>query len=106
MPRWRVISLVARREILERGRSKGFVAGLLLTIFFVVGSILLQAWLAGNESVIKIGYVGGPPPPACEASLDAIADRNDSSVQVTPFPDRTAAEAALASEQVDGVYVP
>jgi ABC-2 type transport system permease protein len=105
MPRWRVIWLVARREIIERGRSKGFLASLLLTIFFVVGSILLQAWLAGNESVIKIGYVGTPPA-AFEASLDAIADRNDGSVQVTPYPDRAAAEAALKAEQVDGVYVP
>src|SRR4029453_1662943 len=105
MPRWRVISLVARREIIERGRSKGFLASLLLTIFFVVGSILLQAWLAGNESGIKIGYVRAPPA-AFEASLDAIADRNDGSVQVTPYPDRAAAEAALKAEQVDGVYVP
>ena len=40
MPRWRSIWLVARREILERGRSRGFILSVAFTTLIVVGSFV------------------------------------------------------------------
>jgi ABC-2 type transport system permease protein len=105
MSRLRAIWLVARRELLERGRSKGFLAGLVLTEVFVVGSFLLQAAFAGGENVIRVGYVGDAPP-ALEPALHSAARQFGGSAEVVELPDRGAAEAALAGEEVDGVLIP
>ena len=48
MPRWRSIWLVARREILERGRSRGFLLSVAFTTLIVVGSFVLPAILLGS----------------------------------------------------------
>jgi ABC-2 type transport system permease protein len=105
MSRWRAIWLVARRELLERGRSKGFLGSLILTEILVIGSFLLQAAFAGGENRADIGYVGEPPA-ALEARLDQIAALNEGSAEITTFPDRGAAEAGLAADEVDAVLLP
>jgi ABC-2 type transport system permease protein len=105
MSRARAIWLVARRELIERGRSRGFLAGLIITEIFVVGSMLLQASLAGGANQIRVGYVGTPPP-AFEPALIATARQFGAEAEVVELPDRSAAEAALASEAVGGVLLP
>ena len=105
MSRLRAIWLVAQRELLERGRSKGFLGGLLLTQALVVGSMLAQAAIASGESQLTVGYVGTPPP-ALGQAITAVAARSDGSVELRPFADRPAAEQALRDETVDGVIVP
>src|SRR5918997_6150093 len=105
MSRARAIWLVARRELLERGRSKGFLGSLILTEVFVVGSMLLQAQLASGENRLDVGYVGQPPV-ALEQAMDAIARQSDGTVDLHPYPDRASAEAALAADEVEGVVVP
>ena len=104
MSRLRTIWLVARRELLERGRSKGFLLGLVLTEVFVVGSLLLQSSLAGNENAIRVGYVGDPPA-AFPAALQAVASRNGGTAELVPLADRAAAEQALEQDRVDGALV-
>jgi ABC-2 type transport system permease protein len=105
MSRLRSIWLVARRELLERGRSRGFLAGLILTELFVVGSLLLQAFVSGGDTVIKVGYVGDPPAQLGPA-LDAVAGQSDASVDLTTYPTRDASEAAMAAGDVGVVIVP
>ena len=105
MSRVRAIWLVAKRELLERGRSKGFLGSLILTEVFVIGSFLLQASLAGGENRVDLGYVGRPPA-GLEQRMDQVAGLNGGSVAVTTFPDRPAAESALGAEQVEAVLVP
>jgi ABC-2 type transport system permease protein len=105
MSRARAIWLVARRELLERGRSKGFLAGLILTEVFVVGSMLLQAAFASGENRLEVGYVGSPPS-GLEQTMNAIAAQSDGTVTLLEFDDRSTAEAALAAEDVHGVIVP
>jgi ABC-2 type transport system permease protein len=105
MSRTRAIWLVARRELLERGRSKGFLAGLVLTQVFVVGALLLQAFFAGNENVLKVGYVGRPPA-ELEQAMRAVAGFNGGDVELRTYPDRSAATAAIERDEVGGVYVP
>ena len=50
MPRWRSIWLVARREILERGRSRGFILSVLFTTLIVVGSFVVPALFFGDDA--------------------------------------------------------
>jgi ABC-2 type transport system permease protein len=105
MSRVRATWLVARRELLERGRSRGFLAGLILTEVFVIGSILLQAAFAGGQNQIRVGYVGVPQP-ALEPALIAVARQFGGEAELVPLSDRRDAERVLADGQVDGVLIP
>ena len=105
MNRARAIWLVARRELLERGRSKGFLASLILTEVFVIGSLLLQASLGAGENRLVVGYVGDPPL-GFHTYVQVSAESLGGSVEVVPLPDRAAAEAALREELVNGAYIP
>jgi ABC-2 type transport system permease protein len=101
----RAIWLVARREMVERGRSRAFILGLILTQVFIVGGLLLQSTFADRETVLRVGYVGQPPAGLGEI-MDAFAQQGGATVDLRTYPDRPAAEAALRTDEVDGVYVP
>ncbi|HEV8489290.1 MAG TPA: ABC transporter permease [Candidatus Limnocylindrales bacterium] len=101
----RAIWLVARRELIERGRSRAFLLGLILTQVFIVGGLLLQSTIADDENVLQVGYVGAPPP-VFEEALHQAALQAGASVDVRSYPDLPSAEAALRDDEVGGVYVP
>ena len=94
MPRWRSIWLVARREILERGRSRGFILSIAFTTLIVVGSFVIPALVFGGDNPTKVGVVD-PAPPGLQAAIEQSAQRFDKKVTVTTFPDSRAADAAL-----------
>ena len=102
MSRWRSIWLVAKREILERGRSRGFIFSVLFTTLLVVGSFVVPTLLFGDEDAKTIGIVQ-PAPAGLEAALQATAGRVDQQIHVVPYDDPAAAEAALNEESVDAV---
>jgi ABC-2 type transport system permease protein len=102
MPRWRSIWLVARREILERGRSRGFILSVLFTTLIVVGSFVVPAILFGDASTTRVGLVE-PAPAALPQAITTAAARFDQKVAVTAYPDAAAADAALAGGGVDVV---
>jgi ABC-2 type transport system permease protein len=94
MPRWRSIWLVARREILERGRSRGFILSVAFTTLIVVGSFVIPAIVFGGDNPTKVGIVE-PSPPGLQAAIEQSAERFDRKVVVTTFPDAAAADQAL-----------
>jgi len=100
MPRWRSVWLVARREILERGRSRGFILSVAFTTLIVIGSFVLPAILFGDEQATKIGVVE-PAPPALVTTIESTATLFDRMVEVTTYPTAAAADAALADETVE-----
>ncbi len=102
MSRWRSIWLVARREILERGRSRGFIFSVLFTTAIVIGSFALTSILRGGDAQVKVGVVV-PAPAGLETTLQAASSGFDKTLVLTDFPDRTAAEAALTADQVEAV---
>ena len=104
MSRWRSIWLVARREILERGRSRGFILSILFTTLLVVGSFVLPAVLFGDEEATRIGVVQ-PEPAGLSTALTTTAalPQLDREVEVVPFPDQAAAAKALTDEAVVAV---
>ena len=99
MSRWRSVWLVARREILERGRSRGFILSVFLTTALVMGSFIIPTILFGDDDVTKIGLIE-PAPPGLAAAIAATASAARQEVEVVPYPDRAAAEAALESDAV------
>ena len=102
MPRWRSIWLVARREILERGRSRGFILSVTFTTVLVVGSFIVPALLFGGEDATKVGVVD-PAPIALPAAIRSTAERFDRTIEISTYPDAMAADAALADETIDVV---
>jgi len=67
MSRRRAIYLVARRELLERGRSRAFLFSLLLSVAIVLGGIFLPALIGGGRGTSHLGVVGQAPPGLTEA---------------------------------------
>jgi ABC-2 type transport system permease protein len=99
MSRARSIWLVARRELLERGRSRGFIFSVLFTTTIIIGSFVVPALIFGNEGPTQIGVVE-PAPEGLESAIETTADLLDQDVAVVTFPDRAAAEQALGDEKV------
>ena len=100
MSRWRSVWLVARREILERGRSRGFILSVsFLTTALVMGSFIIPTILFGDDDITKIGLIE-PAPPGLAAAITATASAAQQEVEVVPYPDRAAAEAALETDAV------
>jgi len=100
--RWRSIWLVARREILERGRSRGFILSIGFTTLLVVGSFVLPAVLFGDKQATKIGVIQ-PEPPGLTATISTMSAQLDRKVEVVPFADEAAADAGLTDESVAAV---
>ena len=99
MTRWRSVWLVARREILERGRSRGFILSVLLTTGLVIGSFTIPTIIFGDDDVTQIGLID-PSPAGLAPAIEATASAAQQEIQVVPDPDRAAAETALESETI------
>jgi ABC-2 type transport system permease protein len=100
MPRWRSIWLVARREILERGRSRGFILSVAFTTLIVVGSFVIPAIVFGGDNPTKVAMVD-PSPPGLQAAIEQSAERFDRKVVVTTYPSSAAADEALTNGGAD-----
>ena len=102
MPRWRSIWLVARREILERGRSRGFILSVAFTTLLVVGSFIVPALLFGGEEATKVGVVE-PASNALRRRSSRPPSGSIATIEISTFPDGAAADRALADGMVDVV---
>jgi ABC-2 type transport system permease protein len=102
MSHWRSVWLVAKREILERGRSRGFLFSVLFTTVLVVGSFIVPSLLFGDEETTRIGLVR-PTPPGLELAITATAGQLERAVEIVTLDDAASADAALAGESIDAV---
>ena len=102
MNRLRSIWLVARREIIERGRSRAYLLSLVVTILLVGAGFLLPVLIGGGPKIWRVGVIGEPPA-ALEQTILTVARAfdEDAKVEFTPFTDRAGAEAALGAETID-----
>ncbi len=102
MSRWRSVWLVARREILERGRSRGFILSVFFTTALVIGSFIVPAILFRDDEVTNLGVVA-PPPPGLDVAITATAAQFEREVDIVSYPDDAAADAALKAGDVEAV---
>jgi ABC-2 type transport system permease protein len=101
---WRQAWLVARRELVERGRSRGFLLSLLLTTGLIVASVILPSLFLDEEPRLRLG-IPVESPSGLEAALVAAAQPFGTSVEVSEHPDGAAGTEALAAEELDGLVV-
>jgi ABC-2 type transport system permease protein len=99
MSRWRSIWLVARREILERGRSRGFILSVFLTTALVIGSFIVPTIIFGDDEMTRVGLIE-PAPAGLSSALEASATSTQRDIDVVPYADRASAEAALEGDAV------
>lgn len=106
MNRGRAIYLVAMRELVERGRSRAFLLGIVITELLVGAAFFLPAVLGGEDGdALQLGYVGQPPAELSTA-FSAAGTALDTHIVIQPFPDLAAGEAAVAQDQIEGLIVP
>ena len=105
MTRWRAILLVARRELIERGRSRAFILSLLLSQGLILGSFFLQSTIEGDINKVALGTVG-PPSAELQVALNTTAGIIGADLQLTTFDDLGAARQAILDDEIDAVIVP
>jgi ABC-2 type transport system permease protein len=105
MSRWRAVWLVARREILERGRSRAFILSLGLTVVLILAGIFLPTILAGpGAGAEKLGIVGVPPA-GFQIRLALVADQAGIEVSTESIPEASSGETGLLNGSLDGLLV-
>jgi ABC-2 type transport system permease protein len=104
MSRRRSIWLVARRELLERGRSRAFVLSLLLSVAIIGAGVILPGLIGGGEGRQHLGIVGTPPAGVIE-SLQAGASQGGITLVIDEVDSVADAEAAVKAEELDAVLV-
>jgi ABC-2 type transport system permease protein len=102
--RRRAIWLVARRELLERGRSRAFLFSLVLSVGIIVAGLFLPGLIGGATGASRLGIVGSPPAGLTDG-LGATAKLANLTVQTEPIPDRPAGEARLRDGSLDALLV-
>jgi ABC-2 type transport system permease protein len=106
MSYWRDTSLVAAREIRERGRSKAFVASTMLTLLLVVGALVAAAFFSksGAAPTYQVALVGTQPADI-EGALQQAAAAADALVTTSVLPDEETARTAITDGTVDAALL-
>ena len=97
--------LVAQREIRERGRSRAFLASLLLMLVTVAAAIALPALLDEGSGTTKDVGVTGQTPTGFEVALKAQGDAVDTTLRTHEFTTVDEGEAAVRDGDVDVLVV-
>jgi ABC-2 type transport system permease protein len=91
------------REILERGRSRGYVLSLLFTLLLLVGGFVLPQLLLADQAT-RLALVA-PVPAGLETAVKRSAAAYDLGIDISSLPDRAAAVAALEEGTINAALV-
>ena len=105
MSRLRAIWLVAKREIIERGRSRGFLVSLGLTVAFILAGIFLPSLIGGGGPSVERLAVVGTPPAGFAGALAAVADPSGDVIESEVLADEATAETRLRDGSLDAAVV-
>jgi ABC-2 type transport system permease protein len=106
MNRTRAVYLVARRELVERARSRAFLIGLVITEALILAGFLLPSLFGGGgDDGLTVGYVGQPPSDV-RTAITLAGTAFDTEVSIEPLADVSAAEAAVREARVEAAIVP
>ena len=104
MSRRRAIWLVARRELLERGRSRAFLFSVILSVGIIVAGLFLPGLIGGSTGAQRLGIVGTPPP-GLTAAIDATAKLANLTIAREEVADLATGEASLRDDELDALLV-
>ncbi len=103
--------LVAKRELRERGRSKGFLISSAISVVIILALILVPQVLGGDPETFQVGSVGEGNQAIVEAA-GSFAEKAADEAEVEPdtfelveFADRAAADSALEAGDVDAILI-
>ena len=100
MSRRRAIWLVARRELLERGRSRAFALSLVVSVGLIVAGIIVPSLISSGPGTERLGIVG-PAPVGLVDGIEATARQAGLTIVAEPVPDLPAAETRLTDGTLD-----
>ncbi len=91
--------LVARREIIERGRSRGYLISMLFTLALLALGFVVPSLVSDNGS-LHLALVGTPPA-QLEPAIASIAAGQDVKLEISSVADLATAEDELKAKKVD-----
>jgi ABC-2 type transport system permease protein len=99
------IWLVARRELVERGRDRSFLISTVTVVVIVLAVVLMPRLLGfDGPTTYDVGVVDGTT--ALGEDVAAVAGVFDAEVELVPFADAAAAEAAAGEGDVHVALLP
>ncbi len=101
---WSQTWLLARREFVQRARSRAFLITMAVIATAIIGAGFLVSLVNPTEEPISVG-IAGTVPEGIDTDLEATAMAFDEEVTVTYFDSEGAAEQALEDGDVDVVLV-
>jgi ABC-2 type transport system permease protein len=97
------VFLIARREFLERARSRVFLFTMLGLALLVMGGIFAVSFIGSGESSVPLG-ISGDSPEGLTADIEAAAAALDTSVTVRNYP-AASVEGAIEQGEITAVLV-
>ena len=102
---FRIIALVAKRELTTRARTKSFLISNAIILTLILGAIIATSAFAGaDDGRAKVGLVGSAS--SLSTSLSAQSASIGSSIDVSTVPDVAAARSKVASGDLEVALVP
>ena len=96
--------LIARREIRERARSRGFRISVLLMLIVVVAIVLIPTMLDTTDTTKNVGITGATSQ-VTQQALSREGGSGDLTLRLRPFDTAAAGENALRDQDIDVLVV-
>jgi ABC-2 type transport system permease protein len=103
MRRTTAMWLVARREIIERGRTRGYLISLVFTLGILLVAFVVPS-LMRSDTTRHLALVG-PTPATLEPTLQAVADAEKVKLDISVTPDLAMAKTQLKAKAIDAALV-
>ncbi len=103
MRSWRAVRLVAMREILERGRTRGYILSLVFTLFLLAAGFILPSLLLVDQAT-RLAYVE-PVPAGLADQVATIAETYELKLATSTVRARDDAVAALEADTIDAALL-
>jgi ABC-2 type transport system permease protein len=104
MSRRRAIWLVARRELLERGRSRAFLFSMILSVGIILAGVFLPTLIGKATDAQHLGIVGQPPAGLVD-NVQNTAKAAGVLVTIDPVPDVVTGDRRLRDGSLTAVLV-
>ncbi len=91
----RQIWLLARRDLVQRARSRAFVITLLITVGAMLALGPLISVMANRSGTVSVGMTGPAADATLSRTIDGMASASGLTVHVAAYPDRAAGESAV-----------